>query len=161
MSVDPLPAKNYIRRSGVILAYARESGTTSGTPGTFREIGHISGDVQISKNKSRTTIREFGTSRTTYDLQFVDGKTGNVNFTLNLVPTDLVFQDMKADDESEDEGFLYIQAFNELGTPTGLEYKFRGNIDMSQITLPMSGLATGTLSFIINGVETFAAPTLP
>lgn len=157
---DVLPAKNYIRRSGVVIGYARESATTAGTPGTFREIGHIAGDIDINKSKNRTTIREFGSGRTSFDMQFVDGKTGNVGFTLNLVPTDTAYLDLEVDDENDNEGYLYIRAYNELGTPTGLEKKFRVAVDISNIKLAMSGVATGTVNFIINGTETFAAPDL-
>ena len=160
MPTPTLPAKNYIRRSGVAIAYARESSTTAGTPGTFFEIGHISGDISISDDKNFVEIREFGTSRNAYTMSFVDGKSGSVSFQLNLVPTDSAFQALRADNEADAEGYLYIRAYNELGTPTGFEWKFRVILSGMPVTLAMGGVATANLNFRINGLADFAAPTL-
>ena len=93
MPVGTLPAKNYIRRSGVAIAYAREGGP-------FFEIGHISGDISISDDKNFVEVREFGTSRNAYTMNFVDGKSGSVSFQLNLVPTNSAFQALRADNEA-------------------------------------------------------------
>ena len=154
MPVATLPAKNYIRRSGVVIAYSREGGS-------FFEIGHISGDISISDDKNFVEVREFGTSRNSYTMNFVDGKSGSVSFQLNLVPTDSAFQALRADNEADAEGLLYIRAYNELGTPTGFEWKFRVILSGMPVTLAMGGVATANLNFRINGLADFAAPTLP
>ena len=68
---------------------------------------------------------------------------------------------IRADNEADAEGLLYIRAYNELGTPTGFEWKFRVILSGMPVTLAMSGVATANLNFRINGLADFSAPTLP
>lgn len=151
--------RDYVRRSGVTVAYAPYG--TGDAPGTFAEIGHITGDVSISDSRNMVTVREFSTDRKSFDLQYGDGRTGSVSLTLNLVPSDAGFQALKDDYENGDEGFLYIRGFDEKGTPTGVEYRLNVMVQTFPVTFRQDGVASVQVTFAITGTGTFTAPTLP
>ena len=149
---------DYVRRAGVTIAYAP---TTAGVAGTFAEIGHISGDVSINDSRTMVTVREFGTARTQFDLQYADSRTGSVGFSLNLVPSDAGFIALKADYEDGDEGFLYIAGMDEKGTPTGITYKLAVTIQQFNVQFRQENVAMVQINFAITGTATFTTPTLP
>lgn len=149
--------KDYVRRSGVIVAYAPYG--ASDAPGTFLKIGHISGDVQVNDSRTMVTVREFGTSRTQFDLQYADSRTGSVGLSVNLVPADASFILLKNEYEAGNEGFLYITGVDEKGTPTSITYKLTVTNQQFNAQFRQENVAMVQINFAITGTASFTTPT--
>ncbi|EYB69048.1 hypothetical protein DEIPH_ctg011orf0012 [Deinococcus phoenicis] len=148
----------YVRRKGVRVLYAPEA---AGAPGTFTTIkDHISGNVSINDTRQTQTLREFGTDYGDFDMTWAEGRSGTVSLTINMVPSDPGYDALHDAYEANSYGYLFIEALDELATPTGHTLKYAVQLSQFNVTLNMDNVAQVAVTFVIQGVATFTTPTV-
>lgn len=149
--------RQFIRRSGVTVRYATATGSGVPALADFDEIAHLQGQLTVNDSRNAVTVRDFDSNEVTFDLQYVDGRTGSVTFGLNLVPSDAIHQALKTDYDTAAVGYLWVDASDGKATASKFTEAFVGQIQTFPRNYNQDNVATGNLTFLIQ--DTFTPPT--
>lgn len=148
----------FITREGVtVYIAALIAGVAPAALTGYAEVAHIQGSVTINDQRGTVTVKDFDTDADAFDLMYTDGRTGTITHNLNLVPSDTQHQALKTRYKENDTFALLIVAKDSQGTPTGFIDAFEVQISTFPRTYNESGVATGSITYIIH--DELTAPT--
>lgn len=148
----------YVRRTGVTLYMAALTGGTAPTALTgYTEIAHIDGDININDQRGTVTVRSFNDSMDSFDLQYVDGRTGTITHGVHLVPGE---PEQLALIDNYDNGTVFAVCLVARDSQA-VANKFVRTYEVQLSTLPLnfklSGVSSGSLTYLIH--DKIANPT--
>ena len=140
----------YILRSGVgVYMGALTAGVAPAALAGYDKIAHIQGNVQINDQRNTVTVKEFDSSLTAFDLQFVDGRNGSISHNLNLVPGDPEHQALLDNYDNATTFALCIVMSDGKATANKIIRTYEVQIQNLPLTLNESGVSTGQITYLI------------
>lgn len=140
-----------IRRSGVSLKFAPETG---GTPGTLVSIGSPKGNIRITDGRSTITVDSFDAPIGAFQQQLTDARTGSISFTTNLIADDAGYLALKTAYEADQPGYLLVEGESIDGTAT-VELGYKVFISQFDHDFNTTNVAECAVTVVIDSTHTF------